>query len=97
MKKTLIASLAILSILFTGCFGSHKIIVESGDEDLVNCPKRAKAGEIVAVETVIVDDADLYLIVDGVSLEPIREGYYEFEMPDHDVNIKVVIKSNGLA
>ena len=97
MKKKLTASLAILSLLVTGCLGSHRIIVESGDEDLVNCPKRAKAGETVTVETVLVTDADLYLIVDGVSLDPIKEGYYQFEMPDHDVNIKVVIKSNGLA
>ena len=96
MKKKL-AAFAILSLLFTGCLGTHKINIEAGDEDLVNCPKRAKAGETVAVETVTVTDADLYLIVDGVNLEPIREGYYEFEMPDHDVNIKVVIKSNGLA
>ena len=97
MKKKLTASLAILSLLVAGCLGSHRIIVESGNEDLVNCPKRAKAGETVTVETVLVTDADLYLIVDGVSLDPIKEGYYQFEMPDHDVNIKVVIKSNGLA
>ncbi len=96
MKKKL-AAIAILSLLVTGCLGSHRIIVESGDEDLVNCPKRAKAGETVTVETVVVTDADLYLIVDGVNLDPIKEGYYQFEMPDHDVSIKVVIKSNGLA
>ena len=96
MKKKL-AAIAILSLLISGCFGGHKIIVETGDEDLVSCPKRAKTGETVTVETVIVSDADLYLIVDGVNVEPIREGYYEFEMPDHDVSIKVVIKSNGLA
>ena len=97
MKKPLAATFAVLSLLFAGCLGTHKIIIEAGDEDLVSCPKRAKAGETVTVETVSVTDADLFLIVDGVSLDPIREGYYQFEMPDHDVSIKVVIKSNGLA
>ena len=97
MKKKLAATFAILSLLITGCLGGHKIVVEYGDEDLVSCPKRAKAGETVTVETVIVSDADLFLFVDGVSLEPVKEGYYQFVMPDHDVTIKIVIKSNGLA
>ena len=97
MKKKLAATFAILSLLITGCLGGHKIIVEYGDEDLVSCPKRAKAGETVTVETVSVSDADLFFYLDGVELKPIKEGYYEFTMPDHDVDIKVVIVSNGLA
>ena len=97
MKKKLAATFAILSLLITGCLGGHKIIVEYGDEDLVSCPKRAKAGETVTVETVSVSDADLFFYLDGVELKPIKEGFYQFEMPDHDVTIKIVIKSNGLA
>lgn len=97
MKKNLSICFLILLLLLTGCLSGHKIIVESGKDEIVSCPKRAKAGETVTIETVSVTDADLYLIVDGVSLDPIKEGFYQFEMPDHDVTVKVVIKSNGLA
>ena len=97
MKKKLAATFAILSLLISGCLGGHKIVIENGEDDVVSCPKRAKAGETVTVETVSVCDADLYFYLDGVELEPIKEGFYQFEMPDHDVTIRVVIKSNGLA
>ena len=97
MKKKLAATLMILSLLVAGCLGGHKIVIEKGEDDIVSCPKRAKAGETVTVETVSVCDADLYFYLDGVELKPIKEGFYQFEMPDHDVSIKVVIVSNGLA
>ena len=97
MKKILITTLLILSVMITGCLGTHKIEIEPGKDEIVSCPKRAKAGETVTVETVSVSDADLFFYLDGVELKPVKEGFYQFEMPDHDVSIKVVVVSNGMA
>ena len=97
MKKILTISFLILSLVITGCLGTRKITIEAGEDEIVSCPKRAKPGETVTIETVIVNDADLYLFVNGIALDPIKEGFYQFEMPNQDVRIKVVVKSNGLA
>ena len=82
-------------LLLAGCLGQHKIIFD--ESDVYNCPKHAKAGETVVFDTVLVCDADLYVYVDGAEYETISEGQYQFVMPDHDVEIRVVIVSNGLA
>ena len=97
MKKILITTLLILSVMITGCLGTHKIEIETGKDEIVSCPKRANAGETVTVETISVSDADLFFYLDGVELKPVKEGFYQFEMPDHDVSIKVVVVSNGMA
>ena len=97
MRK-IIAFLLILSLsvmLLTGCFGQHKITYDK--ENVYSCPKHAKAGDHVEFDTVIVCDADLYAYLDGAKLTPVTEGHYQFTMPDHDVEIRIVIVSNGLA
>ena len=84
---------------FAGCGSSHKITVAEGEDLLGDCPKSAKAGEIVTIETCAVCDADLYLSVNGdVDFGKfVEDCVYEFEMPDEDVVIKVWVISNGLA
>ena len=84
-----------LLIVIYGCFGFYRI---DYDEELVTkCPKHAKAKQTVEFYTVSVDDADIYVYLNDVELKSVKEGYYTFIMPDDNVNIKVVIKSNGLA
>ena len=97
--KTLLKGTLILMIALTlsGSFGYHEINYDNTSGDIVSCPKRAREGDIVKVETVSVCDADLYVYLNGTELKPIKEGYYEFTMPDHDVEIRVAIVSNGLA
>lgn len=97
--KTLPKGTFILLTAFalSGCFSYHKINFDNSDRNIISCPKRAKEGEVVKLETVSVTDADLYVYLDCVELKPIREAYYEFTMPDHDVEIEVMIISNGLA
>ena len=93
MKKLFLISLVLLSV--SACANRYKITY---DEKLVfDCPKTAEAGETVRFETVMVTDADLYVYLNGVELEPVKEGYYEFVMPEADVMIEVSIVSNGLA
>ena len=84
---------------FAGCGSSHKITVAEGEDLLVDCPKSAKAGEIVTIKTTTVCDAILCLSVNGdVDFgEFVKDCVYEFEMPDEDVVIKVWVKSAGYA
>ena len=93
IRKVMLVGILLMSL--TGCFGRYRI--EFDEEDVVNCPRSAKAGETVTFETVIVCDADLYVYINDVELKPVREGRYEFVMPEEDVVIRTVIVSNGLA
>ena len=69
------------------------------DYSVQSCPKRAKEGDVVRVETSFVCDADLSVSVDGDRefAQFASDGAYEFTMPDHDVCVRVWIVSNGLA
>ena len=98
MKFLLKGTIILLAtITLSSCFGYYKINYDNDDRDIVSCPTRAKPGQLVTVETVSVTDADLYCYLDGVELKPTSEGIYQFTMPEKDVEIKVVVISNGLA
>ena len=64
------------------------------DSDITKCPKYARTGEIVEVETAWVTDVYMELYVDGQEIEPVMEGLYRFEMPDHDVFLKTNTVAN---
>lgn len=97
MRKKVFASLLVPFLLLTlsGCSDRYKITYDP--EEVFHCPKSAKAGETVSFETLVVCDADLFAYLNGVEIKPVREGYYEFIMPEADVSIDIVIVSNGLA
>ena len=105
MKRMLRAGVVLACILagmmgLAACGSGYRITVREGDEDFViDVPKRAEAGETVTVETVSVCDADLYVSVNGDHDfgRFTADGVYEFVMPEEDVEIAVVIISNGLA
>ncbi len=63
----------------------------------MNCPDRGKPGETIRFETVFITDGDLYVYINGVEIKPLKEGIYEFVMPDEDVRITTKFISNGLA
>lgn len=64
---------------------SFAIIIESGKDLITDCPKSAKAGETATISTYMVTDATLTLSVEDVDGAYVREGQYEFIMPNHDV------------
>ncbi len=105
MKKFFGPAVIVMIILtmalgLAACGSGYRITVREGDEELVtDVPKRAEAGETVTVTTVSVCDADLYVSVNGDSEfgRFVSDGVYEFVMPEEDVEIAVVIISNGLA
>ena len=88
----------LISLSLSGCFGYHRITVRSDHkENVTSYPKFAKAGDTVTIETVCVTDADMYVRANGVECRLVKDGVYEFVMPDSNVEITVVIVSNGLA
>ncbi len=100
MNKKIIKVLMVTFILFSlvGCTGGHKITYDKKSGYMAKCPSRAKAGELVTFETVVVSDGDVYVNVVGVDdVTKVSEGVYQFVMPDFDIEIKIVVKSNGLA
>ena len=104
MKKlfcsAIIVTLLLAMALGIAACGGYRITVREGDEELVtDVRKRAEAGETVTVTTVSVCDADLYVSVNGDNDfgRFVSDGVYEFVMPEEDVEIAVVIISNGLA
>jgi hypothetical protein len=98
MKKPILKGVLIMSLalLLSSCFGRYSIKVVSGEQHLYKCPKSAKPGETVTVLTAMVTDADLYLN-GNVEIKKINDGEFEFVMPDHDVELKITVISNGLA
>ena len=85
-----------VALLLSSCFGRHTIKVVSGDQFLDKCPKSGKPGETITVTILIVTDADLY-VNGNVDIKQISDGVFEFVMPDHDVELKITVISNGLA
>ena len=94
----LTAVVLMLTTLLSGCAGKYRIKCVSGEQFVVSCQSSAQPGETVRIETVLVSDANLYVNpVDSTEIRFIKEGVYEFEMPDHDFEFKVTVISNGLA
>ena len=100
MNKKLLLILCVVLVLLLIAFavfrsGVRKITVISGAQHVHKCPRFARPGQEVTVETAVVADADLY--VNGVDGKFVRDGVFVFTMPDEDVNLKVTVISNGLA
>lgn len=96
--KRAAAVVLMLAALLSGCAGKHIIRCVSGEQFVVSCPRSAKPGETVRIETVLVNDADLYVNpTDDTEIRMVKDGLYEFEMPDHDFEFKITVISNGLA
>ena len=100
MKNLLIKGVLIMSIslLLSSCFGTHTIKVVSREDLVDSCPKRGKPGEKITVTTAMVTDADLYLNGNnGLEIKKVRDGVFEFIMPDYDVELKITVIANGMA
>ena len=100
MSKKLVNILLVITLLLiiSSCYGGHKITYDKDSGYMFKCPNRAKAGEMVTFETIVVSDGDVFVNVLGVDdVTMVKEGIYQFIMPDHDVEIRIVVKANGLA
>ena len=98
MKKRiilLVAAVLLLALCLTGCSRLHRIHTPKGTDLITSCPKFARTGDWVEVETVSVTDG--WLEISGVNGDFENENLYVFIMPDDDVYLKVWVQSNGLA
>jgi hypothetical protein len=82
----LVAIVVVGVVVFSGY---HRITVVSGQQFVASCPKLAKTGDIITVETAVVSDGEIY--VNGVDGSYIRPGVYQFTMPDRNVELKVTV------
>ena len=87
----LLLAVLMMGTILVGC-SRHRITVISGEKFVHKCPKTARTGETVTVETSVVSDAELY--VNGVDGKFVRPGEYQFVMPDNDVELKVTVIAN---
>lgn len=68
----------------------HSITLVDDDKIVTSCPTSARAGDVVAISTYEVLDADVVVKVDGTKVT--RAGYaFAFEMPDHPVTVTVEV------
>ena len=87
----------LLTVLIMWAMGYHRILVESPHKEWVKTPGFARAGRTVTIETFTVDDADMYVWMNGAECVCIRPGEYQFVMPDKTAEVEIVVVSNGLA
>lgn len=85
------------ALLSCGADVKHKIEVEEKQNNIIlSCPKSARPGEIVSVETCSVCDGEVKITINGEDTGKfISEGEYEFVMPDCDVKLYAKISTDG--
>ena len=89
-RRFLIAGLVLLMIAALCSCGRTYRIEEAGATDLiVSCPKSAKAGETVTVETKCVTDGWVEVTATGAEVEAVQGDLFQFVMPAQDVEVRV--------
>ncbi len=101
MNRTRIFTVLLLCVMIaaslTACGKTYRIEIESGEDLIGSCPRRAAEGEVVTLNTAVICDGELHLNVSGCTVTMVGEGEYEFVMPANDVTIRASVTSNGLA
>ena len=90
MRRFFILVLALLMILTLGSCGRIYRIKQTGAADLViSCPKTAKAGDTVTVETKCVTDGWVEVTASGAEVTAVQGDLFQFVMPAQDVEVQV--------
>lgn len=72
---------------------AHAITVVGEDSLMESCPESAVEGETVRFRTFSVTDVVMVVDAGDVELIDVGRETYEFVMPDHEVTIRISIKS----
>ena len=72
------------------CGNRYRINVAGGADLVISCPKNAKAGETVTVETKCVTDGWLEVSASGAEVTAVQEDVFQFMMPRQDVDVRVL-------
>jgi hypothetical protein len=91
VKRGLILFFALLLALsLCACGNRYRINVLGGADLVISCPKTAKAGETVTIETKCVTDGWLEVFASGAEVTAVQEDVFQFVMPRQDVDVRVL-------
>ena len=98
MKKILPVLLAaVLLFSLCSCGGRYRIRITGGADLVLSCPKTARAGESVTVETRDVTDGCLKVTVNGVEAEAVQGDLFRFVMPEGNAEVRVLFVGDDLS
>ena len=89
-KKSYILLLSCMLIFLCGCGNTYKIKVVGGEDLVVSCPKAAKAGETVSIETKSVTDGWVEVTASGTEVKAVRGDLFQFVMPNDNVDVRIL-------
>ena len=91
MKQRLIVLLVLLLALsLCACGNRYHIHVTGGADLVISCPKTAKAGETVTIETKCVTDGWVEVSASGTEVTAVQEDVFQFVMPKQNVDVRVL-------
>ena len=89
-KASLLLILCALIFCLCGCGRTYRIKIAGGEDLVVSCPKAAKSGDTVTVETKDVTDGWLEVSASGAEVTAVQENVFQFVMPEQNVEVKVL-------
>ena len=96
-KPVFMLFLAALMIFLCACGDTYKIKVVGGEDLLVSCPKSAKAGETVTVETKTVTDGWVEVTASGTEVKAVQGDLFQFVMPKTNVDVRILFVGDDIS
>ena len=98
MKKPVFMLLFVALVIFLcACGNTYKIKVVGAADLVVSCPKSAKTGETVTVETKDVSDGQVEVTASGPDVEAVRGDLFQFVMPKQNVDVRILFVGDELS
>lgn len=79
----------LLAFTLCACGRSYRISLDGATDLVISCPKTAKAGETVTVETKCVTDGWVEVTAGGAEVTAVQGDLFRFVMPAQDVEVRV--------
>ena len=96
-KPVFMLLLAALVIFLCACGNTYKIKVVGAADLVVSCPKSAKTGETVTVETKDVSDGQVEVTAPGTDVEAVQGDLFQFVMPKRNVDVRILFVGDELS
>ena len=89
--------LAAIVIFLCACGNIYKIKVVGGEDLLIFCPKSAKAGETVTVETKDVSDGQVEVTASGTEVKAVQGNLFQFVMPKTNIDVRILFVGDDIS
>ena len=96
-KPVFMLLLAALVIFLCACGNTYKIKVFGAADLVVSCPKSAKAGETVTVETKTVTDGWVEVTASGTEVKAVQGDLFQFVMPKTNVDVRILFVGDDIS